>query len=140
MSKSIVARGIHTGSLETERTVRSSVAFDLSAIGPDHIVMAAQLHVRMATASSVVVKDASERIQYGSGRKKLLRERAIRLNGAALNDLQKACGSFFWIETTMRDGDGMSPPVHEPLCALDLVVIANAHDAIERVDPRNLAA
>ena len=130
MSKSIVALGIHTGSLETERTVRSSVAFDLSAIGPDHVVLAAQLHVHMATASSVVVKDPSEQIQYGSGPKELLRERAIHLKGAALNDLQKACGSFFWIETTMRDGDGLSPLVNEHLCALDLVVTSNSDDSI----------
>jgi hypothetical protein len=120
MSTSIVATGIRTGSIETRRSVRNGLAFDLSALGPDHIIVAAELRVRHA--ARVVVNDPSARVCYGRSQEDSADREAIRLNPAALEDLHQARGAYFWIEARVMAERGLAPHSNESPCTLDLTL------------------
>jgi hypothetical protein len=120
MSTSIVATGIRTGSIETGRSVRNGVAFDLTALRPDHVIVAAELRVRHS--ARVVVNDPSARVYYGRSREDSADREAIRLNPAALEDLHQARGAYFWIEATVMAGSGLAPHSNESPCTLDLTL------------------
>jgi len=120
MSTSIVATGIRTGSIETEGSVRNGVAFDLTALRPDHIIVAAELRVRHP--ARVVVNDPSARVHYGRSQEDSANREAIRLNPAALEDLHQARGAYFWIEATVLAPRGLAPHSIESPCTLDLTL------------------
>ncbi len=120
MSTSIVATGIRTGSIETGRSVRNGVAFDLTALRPDHIIVAAELRVRHP--ARVVVNDPSARVHYGRSQEHSADREAIRLNPAALEDLHQARGAYFWIEATVTAAGGLAPHSNESPCTLDLTL------------------
>ena len=120
MSTSLVATGIRTGSIETERSVRNGVAFDLTALRPDHIIVAAELRVQHP--ARVVVNDPSARVHYGRSQEDSADREAIRLNPAALEDLHQARGAYFWIEATVTAARGLAPHSNESPCTLDLTL------------------
>ena len=120
MSTSIVATGIRTGSIETAHSVRNGVAFDLTALRPDHIIVAAELRVRHR--AGVVVNDPSARVYYGRSHEDSTNREAIRLNPAALEDLHLARGAYFWIEATVMAARGLAPHSNESPCTLDLTL------------------
>lgn len=141
MSKPITALGIRTASIETEHSIRQSVVFDLTAIGPNQAVVAAELRLSNPATVTVDIGDPSGEAHYGSSRPPHSPERAIQLNAAALNDLRQARGSFFWVDTTTRlFKRDPSSIASDSFCTLDLVVVASTRHRIRRSDPGHAAA
>jgi hypothetical protein len=118
---SIVARGIHTGSVETHNAVHNGIAFDLSAVTSDRPIVAAHLRMRNAPAGHVVLSDPAKRVTYGNGQSDSTQEATVSLNGAALRDLHSARGSYFWIDATLAKRAGLRPR-GKTHCALDLIL------------------
>lgn len=120
---SIVATGIHTGSLETPHAVHNGIAFDLSSLAADRPIVAAHLRMRNAPSGHVVLRDPAKRVQYGNGRSNSTREATVSLNATALRDLQSARGSYFWVDATLTKRADLRGHNATP-CALDLILAA----------------